>query len=111
MGCNWARHSEDGIQLVRTFLEKWENFHAQDKTDGLESISRRDSGFSSENRGLVSLSFKEPTENPEQHSNFSWRVIGEQGVIPPVLHVLMRKRSGPKSGTGSVPILAVFWQQ
>lgn len=39
--------------------------HARDKTAGLESISRRDSGFSSENRGLMSLSFKEPTENPE----------------------------------------------
>lgn len=108
MGCNWAGHLEDGIQLVRISLEKWENFHAQDKTHGLEPISRRDRGFIS---GLMSLNFKEPTENPEQHSNFSWRMIGEQGVIPPVLPVLLRKRSGPKSGTGSVPILAVFWQQ
>lgn len=60
---------EDGMQLVRTFLEKWENFHVSEpctgKTDGLESVSRRDDGFSSENRGLMSLSLKEQTENPE----------------------------------------------
>lgn len=60
---------ENGMQLVRTFLKKWENFHVSEpctgKADGLESISRRDGGFSSENRGLMSLGFKAPTENPE----------------------------------------------